>query len=157
MDLLNAIGCFYWFWHWQAGELPWGKLGPSSMTVENFWEGSRRRVQELSLRLCVCVGSVPLPFWLEFYRCSWMILPQACKWSSPIRDILGFGVSVTRGSDRYPQYDWHCWAWKMGWHIGWENPQPESLAVGLRWRGWVGVGRSLSNPCSHEDKHYSGV
>lgn len=147
----ECIGCFDWFWHCKL-ELLWGKLGPNSTTVENFGEGSRKRV---CLRLCVCGGSVPLPFWLEFFQCSWMILRHANNLLS--ETSYGFGVSVTPGSHHY---SWlHYWAWEMGWNTGWENPQPESLAVHLWWRGCRGgyVDRSLSKLYSHEDKGYSGL
>lgn len=95
----ECIGCFDWFWHCKL-ELLWGKLGPNSTTVENFGEGSRKRV---CLRLCVCGGSVPLPFWLEFFQCSWMILRHANNLLS--ETSYGFGVSVTPGSHHYSQYD----------------------------------------------------
>lgn len=87
----ECIGCFDWFWHCKL-ELLWGKLGPNSTIVENFGEGSRKRV---CLRLCVCGGSVPLPFWLEFFSVhEWFSGTQTIFYQ---RHLMGLGFLLLQG------------------------------------------------------------
>lgn len=113
------------------------------MILESLSGGLRKEVQELSLTcICGCGCLVPLTFWLEFCRHSWMIVPWTCKWSSPIGDMLcvwGFChfslSSLLPGLLLLPtqmslENGLEC---RMG-----EKAQAELLAVGLRWRGWVG-------------------
>lgn len=140
MDLLNVKGIFTGSGVGRL-EFLWGKVGFSSMILESLSGSLRREVQQLSL-ICGCGCLVPVIFWLEFRRYSWMIVPRACKWSSPIGDMLCvWGFCYSSLSSLLPVLLLHptqlslengleC---KMG-----EKPQAELLTVGLRWRGWVG-------------------